>query len=55
MLAKLGTVIPGYARQRSLEESKKQEKLTKGQWVTIDRIVMLALLAAVITGAVIFS
>lgn len=52
MLIKLNPHYPAFARQ---ERVKQQTALTKQQWITIDRIVMLLMFVSVITGAVIFS
>ncbi|GGC73457.1 hypothetical protein GCM10011387_28800 [Pedobacter quisquiliarum] len=52
MLIKLNPVFPSYARHR---EEKIEQALSKQQWIFADRIVMLIMLLAVITGAIVFS
>ncbi|WP_174238642.1 hypothetical protein [Pedobacter sp. L105] len=52
MLIKLNPIFPAFARQ---ERVRRQNALTKKQWVSVDRVVMIILLVGVIAGAVIFS
>ena len=52
MLIKLNPVFPTYARH---SEEKIEKALTKRQWIYADRIVMLVMFLAVISGAIVFS
>lgn len=52
MLAKLNLISAAFARH---ERVKRQNTLTRKQWINVDRIVMIALFAGVIAGAIIFS
>ncbi|HEY0177962.1 MAG TPA: hypothetical protein VGC08_16380 [Pedobacter sp.] len=52
MFVKLTLLSSALARQ---ERVTKQKALTRKQWVTIDRIVMILLFAGVIAGAIVFS
>jgi hypothetical protein len=52
MLIKLNPVFPSYARH---SEEKIEKALSKQQWIFADRVVMLIMFLAVITGAILFS
>lgn len=52
MLIKLNAVFPAYARH---SEEKVEKALSRRQWIYADRVVMLIMFLAVITGAVVFS
>ena len=52
MLIKLNPVFPTYARHRA---EKIEKALTKQQWIYVDRVVMLIMFLAVISGAIVFS
>jgi hypothetical protein len=52
MLIKLSPILQVFARQR---EEKKEQPLTRKEWINADRIVMAILIISVIIGAIIFS
>ncbi len=52
MLIKLSPVFSTYARHR---EAKVEKALSRKQWIFADRLVMLIMFLAVITGAIVFS
>lgn len=52
MLIKLHSILQVFARQK---EEKKEQALSRKDWINVDRMVMIALLLSVIIGAIIFS
>ena len=52
MLIKLNPVFSTYARHG---EEKVEKALSRKQWIYADRLVMLIMFLAVITGAIVFS
>ncbi|SHF69929.1 hypothetical protein [Pedobacter caeni] len=52
MLSKSYSILQIFARQK---EDKKERALTKSEWIKVDRVVIIILLAAVVIGAILFS
>lgn len=52
MLIKLNPILQIFARQK---EEKAEKRLTRKDWINVDRIVMIMLIVGVIIGAIIFS
>ena len=55
MIIKLSLLFPALSRQREERKEKKELAYTHKQWVTIDRIVIIALFLAAIILPIVFS
>ncbi|WP_172406528.1 hypothetical protein [Pedobacter sp. AJM] len=54
MIIKLDTSLFRIARPKAETVRKVANPITRAQWITADRIVMAAMLAVVIIGAILF-
>ncbi|MFC4213525.1 hypothetical protein ACFOWA_20200 [Pedobacter lithocola] len=55
MIIKLDTSVFRFAKSKVQTEEKIISNLTKAQWINADRIVMAAMFAATIAGAILFN